>query len=129
MKKSSVVSIMVLVCAVLLATGVWAADKNAVKKQVDDIVVAIDAGKKAADFADAAKKDPYVFIMEAGGKLLVHPTLLGQNLKEKADVVFKEVSKGTAEGIWVKYEWQGKKKITYTRKTKSGLIVGSGFNE
>ncbi len=128
MKKSVVVSVVLAVC-LALATGVWAADKAAIKKQVDDIVAAIDGGKKAQDFADAAKKDPYVFIMEAGGKLLVHPSLVGQSLKEKAEPVFKEVSKGTAEGIWVKYEWQGKKKNTYTRKTKGGLIVGCGYNE
>lgn len=128
MKKSVVLSV-VLLMSIVLATGALGADKNAIKKQVDEIVTAIDGGKKAETFADAAKKDPYVFIMEAGGKLLVHPTLLGQNLKEKAEVVFKEVSKGTAAGIWVEYEWQGKKKDTYTRKTKSGLIVGSGYNK
>jgi len=34
-------------------------------KQVDEIVVAIDGGKTAADFKDAAKKEPYyVFIMK-----------------------------------------------------------------
>ncbi len=128
MKKSVVMSVVVCVC-LALAAGAWAADQNAIKKQVDDIVAAINSGKKAADFADAAKKDPYVFIMEAGGKLLVHPSLVGQSLKEKAEIVFKEVSKGTPEGIWVKYEWQGKKKNTYTRKTKGGLIVGCGYNE
>lgn len=131
MKKSAVLSVALLVCLVL-TTGAWSADKvdkNAVRKQVDDIVAAINSGKKAQDFAGAAKKDPYVFIMEADGKVLVHPTLVGQNLKEKAAVVFTEVSKGTTDGIWVKYDWQGKKKSTYTRKTKGGLIVGSGYNE
>jgi len=103
--------------------------KDVVKKQVDEIVVAIDGGKKAEDFADAAQKDPYVFVMEAGGKLLVHPTLVGQSLKEKAGPVFDEVAKGTAEGAYVRYEWAGAKKCTYSRRTKSGLIVGSGFNE
>ena len=103
--------------------------KDVVKKQVDEIVVALDGGKKAEDFAAAAQKDPYVFIMESAGKLLVHPTLVGQSLKEKAEPVFKEVAKGTADGIFVRYEWAGAKKCTYSRKTKSGLIVGSGFNE
>ena len=36
--------------------------------------------------------------MEAGGKLLVHPTLVGENLKDKAGPVYDEVSKGTPEG-------------------------------
>lgn len=103
--------------------------KDLVKKQVDEIVVAIDGGKKAEDFADAAKKDPYVFVMEGGGRLLVHPSLVGQNLKEKAEPVYNEVAKGTPEGTYVHYEWAGAKKCTYSRKTKSGLIVGCGYNE
>jgi hypothetical protein len=103
--------------------------KDVVKKQVDEIVAALDGGKKAEDFSDAAHKDPYVFVMEAGGKLLVHPTLVGQSLKEKAGPVFDEVAKGTPDGVFVRYEWAGAKKCTYSRKTKSGLIVGCGFNE
>ncbi|MGE0087197.1 MAG: hypothetical protein AB7S75_22560 [Desulfococcaceae bacterium] len=103
--------------------------KDIVKKQVDEVVAALDGGKKAEDFANAAKKDPYVFVMEPGGKLLVHPTLAGQSLKEKAAPVYNEVAKGTPEGIYVRYEWAGAKKVTYSRKTKDGLIVGSGYNE
>jgi len=103
--------------------------KDIVKKQVDEIVAAMDGGKNAEDFADSAMKDPYVFIMEDSGKLLVHPTLSGQSLKEKAAIVYNEVAKGTPDGIFVNYEWAGVKKCTYSRKTKSGLIVGSGFNE
>jgi len=103
--------------------------KDVVKKRVDEIVAAIDSGKKPEDFAAAAKDDPYVFIMESGGKLLVHPTLVGESLKEKAGPVFEEVAKGTAQGEYVRYEWGGAKKCTYSRKTKSGLIVGSGYNE
>ncbi len=103
--------------------------KDVVKKQVDEIVAAIDAGKKPQDFADAAQKDPYVFIMEPDGKLVVHPTLAGENLKEKAGLIYDEVSKGTEEGAYVRYEWGGAKKCTYSRKTKGGLIVGCGYNE
>ena len=48
-----------------MAAGVFAADKDAIKMQVDEIVVAIDGGKTAADFKDAANKKPnYVYIME-----------------------------------------------------------------
>jgi len=32
--------------------------KDTVKKQVDEIVAAIDGGKKAEDFVDAAQKRP-----------------------------------------------------------------------
>jgi hypothetical protein len=103
--------------------------KDAVKKKVDDIVVAIDGGKKPEDFAAAANEDPYVFIMEANGKLLVHPSLVGQNLKEKAGPVYDEVAKGTPAGDYVRYQWGGANKCTYSRKTKSGLIVGCGYNE
>jgi len=103
--------------------------KDVVKKQVDEIVAGIDSGKKVEDFAGAAQKDPYVFIMEGAGKLLVHPTLVGQSLKEKAEPVYNEVARGTSDGVYVKYEWGGAKKCTYSRKTQSGLIVGCGYNE
>jgi hypothetical protein len=103
--------------------------RNIVKNQVDEIVVGLDSGKKPEDFAAAAQKDPYVFIMESGGTLLVHPTLVGQSLKEKAGPVYDEVAKGTPEGVYVNYEWGGAKKCTYSRRTGSGLIVGCGYNE
>jgi hypothetical protein len=103
--------------------------KDVVKKKVDDIVAALDAGKKPEDFAAAANEDPYVFIMEEGGKLLVHPTLVGESLKEKAGPVYDEVAKGTPEGTYVRYVWGGANKCTYSRRTKTGLIVGCGYNE
>jgi len=129
MKKYAVITL-VLVVGLSLAAAVFAAvDKAAIQKQVDEIVAAIDGGKKAEDFADAAKRDPYVFIMEKGGKLLVHPSLVGQNLKEKAEPVYNECVKATPAGAWVGYVWQGKQKHTYVRMTKNGLIVGSGYSE
>ena len=127
MKRATIISL-ALILGLCLATGALAADKDAIKKQVDDIVVAIDGGKKAEDFKAAAQNKPYyVFIMEQGGMLLVHPSLAGQSLKEKAEPVYNECSKATADGTWVKYEWKGKGKNTYVRKTKGGLIVGSGY--
>ena len=129
MKKYAVITL-VLVVGLSLAAAVFAAvDKAAIQKQVDEIVAAIDGGKKAEDFADAAKRDPYVFIMEKGGKLLVHPSLTGQSLKEKAEPVYNECAKATAAGNWVKYVWQNQQKHTYVRMTKNGLIVGSGYSE
>jgi len=113
-----------------LVTGVFAADKEAIKKQVDEIVVAIDGGKTAQDFMSAAQNKPYyVFIMEEGGMLLVHPSLTGQSLKEKAEPVYTECAKATADGVWVNYVWKGQQKHTYVRTTKNNLIVGSGYSE
>ncbi len=121
--------IMLVVMVGLSLTGfVSAADKDAIKAKVDEIAVAIEGGKPASDFADAAKLKPhYVYIMEEGGKLLVHPSLTGDNLKEKAAPVFDAVSQATMEGTWVKYEWKGAEKNAYVRKTKTGVIVGSGY--
>jgi hypothetical protein len=77
--------IMLVVVVGLALTGVVsAADKDAIKAQVDEIAVAIEGGKPVSDFADAANKKPhYVYIMEENGKLLVHPSLAGKSLKEK----------------------------------------------
>lgn len=129
MKKVAVLSL-TLIIGLCLSTGAFAADKEAIQKQVDDIVVAIDGGKTAQDFASAAQNKPYyVFIMEEGGMLLVHPALAGQSLKEKAEPVYNECAKATDDGVWVSYEWKGEQKHTYVRKTKGGLIVGSGYSE
>ena len=121
--------IMLIVVVGLALTGiVSAADKDAIKAQVDEIAVAIEGGKPASDFADAAKRKPhYVYIIEENGTVLVHPSLTGQNLKEKAAVAYDAVVKATLEGTWVTYEWQGAEKNAYVRKTKTGVIVGSGY--
>ena len=106
------------------------ADRDAIKKQVDEIVMAMNGGKKAADFTDAAKKEPYyVFVMEENGNMVVHPSLAGQNIKEKMAPVYAALAKATADGAWVDYEWQGKMKHSYVRKTKDNMIVGSGYSE
>jgi hypothetical protein len=77
---------------------------------------------------DAAKRKPnYVFIMEESGNVLVHPSLVGKSLKEKAAPAYDAVVQVTIESIWVKYEWNGKEKNAYVRKTKTGVIVGSGY--
>lgn len=131
MKKSLLVGLVLVVGLALASVSFGAAvDKDAIKKQVDEIVVAMDGGKTVADFTDAAKKEPYyVFIMEKDGNMLVHPTLVGQSLKEKAEPVYNAVVKATPAGTWVDYEWQGKQKHSYVRTTKAGLIVGSGYSE
>ena len=127
MKKYFVIMLVVIV-GLSLTGFVSAADKEAIKAQVDEIVKLIDAGKTAADFKDAANKKPYyIYIMEENGSVLVHPSLVGQSLKEKAKPAYDAVVKATPEGNWVKYEWQGKEKNAYVRKTQSGVIVGSGY--
>ena len=113
----------------LSLTGVVvAADKEAIKTQVDEIVAAIDSGKKAANFSEAANRKPYyIYIMEESGTLVVHPSLTGKSLKEAAAPAYDAVVKATPAGTWVKYQWKGKEKNAYVRKTISGEIVGSGY--
>ena len=127
MKKCFLIMLVVVVS--LSLTGiVSAADKDAIKAQVDEIAVAIEGGKPASDFMDAAKNKPnYVFIMEESGNLLVHPSLVGKSLKEEAAPAYDAVVQATLEGNWVMYEWKDKEKNTYVRKTKTGVIVGSGY--
>ena len=126
--KKITITFFTLAVGLCLVTSAFAANKAAIKKQVDKIVAAIDGGKTAGDFKNAAHNKPhYAFIMEENGMLLVHPSLAGKSLKEKAKVAYDECVKATADGVWVSYEWKGKKKNTYVRKTKSGLIVGSGY--
>jgi len=126
MKGLSVVLSLVIVC--FLATGVIAADKAAISKNVDAIAAGLDGGKAAADFkADAYT--PYAFIMEQDGKLLVHPSLVGESLKDKAGPVYDAIVKAVPEGVWVDYEWKGAQKHSYVKKTKAGLIVGSGYSD
>jgi hypothetical protein len=130
MKKYALITLVVFVGLSLAAAVFAAVDKAAIQKQVDEIVVAIDGGKKPADFADAAKRQPYyVFIMEKDGKLLVHPSLAGQSLKEKAEPAYNACVKATPAGTWVDYTWQGQQKHTYVKMTKTGLIVGSGYSD
>lgn len=118
--------ILSFLAVLFIVTGTWATDKAAITQNVDAIVAGIDGGKDVMDYkADAY--DPYAFVLEEGGMLLVHPTLAGSNLKEKAPPAYEAVSHATAEGTWVKYEWKGKEKNTYVKKTKSNLIVGSGY--
>ncbi len=84
---------MLIVVVGLALTGVVsAADKDAIKAQVDEIAVAIEGGKPASDFADAAKRKPhYIYIMEENGMVLVHPSLVGKSLKEAAKPAYDAV--------------------------------------
>lgn len=114
-----------LVVFVLLATGLLAADNTTIKTNVDAIVVAINNGKTATSYA-ADAYTPYAFIMDAKGKLLVHPELKGEYLLEKAAPIYEALQQATPEGKWVTYFWKGAEKKTYVRKTNTNLTVGSG---
>ena len=118
---------MVFVLTVALSAFAAEPNRDAFKKKVDDVVVALNGGKSAADFTAAAKDDPYIFIMKGDGTMEVHPSLAGKNIMGDMEPVYKELVKADASGVWVKYQWQGKEKNTYVRKTKDGLIVGSGY--
>lgn len=124
MKRLAVILSMLSILFVV--SGALAVDKMAISKNVDDIVAAIDEGKDSTSFtADAY--DPYVFILEEGGKLLVHPSLQGESLKEKAGPVYEALVAADPNGGWIEYEWKGKMKNTYAKRTKDNLIVGSGY--
>jgi signal transduction histidine kinase len=127
MKKIAILAA-VFTFGLCLAVNALAADKGAIQKNVDGIVGEIDGGKAAADF-NANDYDPYAFIMEESGNLIVHPSLAGQSLKEKAAPVYDAIIQATPEGTWVDYEWKGAMKHSYVKKTGDGLIVGSGYSD
>jgi hypothetical protein len=115
-----------MIAVALFATQAFCADRDAISKNVDEIVAAIDGGAEATSFAHDAY-DPYAFIMEADGTLVVHPTLAGEDLKEKAMPIYEALQAATAEGVWLTYEWGGSEKNTYAKKTSNNLTVGSGY--
>lgn len=118
-----VVAIVAMAC---FSTQLFAGDKAAISKNVDEVVAAIDGGKDPASFA-ADAYTPYVFIMEKDGMLLVHPSLAGKDLKTEAMAIYEALQAASAEGVWLKYEWKGKEKNTYAKATTNNLIVASGY--
>jgi len=116
-----------LALSFLLTVGLSlsAADETVIKKNVDEIVIAINNGKAATSYA-AKAYTPYIFIMEESGRLLVHPDLKGEYLLEKAAPIYEALQQATPGGLWVTYFWKGTEKHTYVRKTDSNLTVGSG---
>ena len=93
-----------------------------IKKQVDEVVAAIDSGKKAEDFKRLATEPKYyIYILEESGNFLVHPDLMSSK-----GLALKEQRRATAEGIWIEYEHWGWKR-SYVKRTKGGLIVGSAY--
>ncbi len=110
----------------VVATGAFAVNKEAISGNVDAIVTLIESGKDTS-VLKADSVNPYAFVMEADGKMLVHPSLEGKNLKDAAPPVYTALMQANAEGVWVEYEWKGKTKHTYVKKTTNNLIVGSGY--
>jgi hypothetical protein len=126
MKKYMMVCF-VMVLGFFIASASFAADEAKVAANVDSIVEQINGGKAPGEFK-AEDYDPYIYIMEEGGMLLVHPTLQGQSLgEEQYKPVYDAITQATSDGVWVEYEWAGGPKKAYVRKTDGALIVGSGF--
>ena len=61
------------------------------------------------------------------GRLLVHPTLSGEDLKEKARPIYDILQQATPEGMWVEYSWKGKDKRTFIKRYQGRFIVASGY--
>ncbi len=119
---------MLLSLLVLMLTMVpmgHAADEARIRKNVDDMVEAINNGKSPEEYA-ADSFEPYVFIMTADGLLLVHPYLQGEYLPEKAGPIYQALQQADTKGLWVDYLWKGTTKHTYVRRTANNLTIGSG---
>ncbi len=119
-------AVMLMGCEWEKETAANRALEKQVKSQVDEVVTAIDGGKKPEDFKKLAT-DPhdFVFIMDQSGKYFVHPAL--ESLSQ-ADQAYKKIVNATTEGISFEY-WDYLRiwKKFYVKKTKSGLFVGSGY--
>ncbi len=124
MKRFTLIATVIAVLS-MVAYG-FAYDKATISKNVDTLVTVIENGNDVKGL-DANTFEPYAFIMQEDGTMLVHPTLTGKSLKEEAPPVYEALMHATADGVWVEYEWQGKMKHTYAKKTTTNLIVGSGY--
>ncbi|WP_394699273.1 hypothetical protein [uncultured Desulfobacter sp.] len=118
-----------MLIGICLSTGAMAADEGAIKGHVDTIAAGIDGGKAPTDIKPG-DYDPYVFIMEKGGTMVVHPSKQGQSLNtSEFKPVYDALVQSTSDGVWVEYQWAGAEKKTYVRTTAGGLIVGSGYTK
>jgi signal transduction histidine kinase len=112
-----------------MATTGLAGSKEAAKKNVDEVVAAINGGKEAKSI-NANDYDPYVFILEEDGMLVVHPSLAGKSLAEVAPPVYEAIAAAVKEGKdTADYMWKGAMKHSFVQKTDNDLIVGSGYSE
>ncbi|MFO7749539.1 MAG: hypothetical protein R6V54_05550 [Desulfobacteraceae bacterium] len=125
MKRMILMSLVVFF-SISAATCSFAADKKAIEKSVSSVVFSGIYNDTACK--EAAPEGLYIFVMEEGGKLLVHPKKEAiKNLNTpKFKVIYDELIKATSDGLWVQYMWNGKEKNTYVKKSGS-KIVGCGY--
>ena len=128
MRKMTFMLCVLWLVGMCLAVSAFAADREAIQANVDEVVATVNEGADPTSI-QANDYDPYVYIMEQDGNLVVHPELTGKNLKELALPVYDAVMKGTEAGAWVDYEWKGEQKHAYVRMTECALMVGSGYTE
>ncbi len=103
-----------------------AADKPTIMKNVATIVADINNGKSAKDIKPDVFS-PFIAIMDAKGEMIVHPRFPGFNVKNVVPFIYKEIAKGTVDGVWVEYPSGGKLKHVYVKKTNKDLFVTSGY--
>lgn len=126
--KRILVATLVLIFGLCLATNALAGSKEAAKQNVKDVVESINAGTDP-EAINANDYEPYVFILEEDGLLVVHPSLEGESLAEKAPPVYEAIANAVQEGKeTADYMWQGSMKHSFVQQTDSGLIVGSGYS-
>ncbi len=125
MKKSILIAV-VLFVGFGLATSCFAADKQEIEKAVSSVVLSGIFNDKVCK--DRAPEGLYIFVMEEGGKLLVHPSkdAIKDLSTPKYKVIYDELIKATTDGVWVQYQWQGKEKNTFVKK-EGNKIVGCGY--
>lgn len=124
MKRLALLLSLLALC--LFVENSWAADKATISAMVDGLVAEIDNGKAVKD-VQATAYDPYVFVMEASGMMLVHPKFAGKDYKKELPTIFAALMQASPEGTWVQYTWEDKEKNSYVRMTKNHLVVGSGY--
>ena len=117
---------LLLMLALFFVANVLAEDKISAEKNVSEMIALLDSGREATSIAPDAFT-PYVFVMDQDGRLLVHPTLSGEDLKEKARPIYDILQQATPEGMWVEYSWKGKDKRTFIKRYQGRFIVASGY--
>ena len=118
--------LLLLMLALFFVANVLAEDKISAEKNVSEMIALLESGRDASSVAPDAFT-PYVFVMDHDGRLLVHPTLAGEDLKEKARPIYEILLRATPEGLWVEYTWKGKEKQTFVKRYRDRLIVASGY--
>ena len=125
MKRFTLICLLAcIVCC--FSFSAMAADRGAIEKGVTAVVTSghfDDATSKAN-----APEGLYIFIMDEGGELIVHPKKDAiKNLNSpKFKVIYDQLIKATPSGTWVQYQWNGQEKNTFVKKA-GNKIVGCGY--